>query len=69
MIKTLISAAIAASSLILMVSADSLAAERRVALVIGNSQYANPGMNLSNPKNDADRRGRDPRETSASRSS
>jgi Caspase domain/Putative peptidoglycan binding domain len=53
MIKTLISAAAAAGSLYLTIATDSLAAERRVALVIGNSQYANTGMNLSNPKNDA----------------
>lgn len=29
-------------------------AERRVALVIGNSKYANPSLALSNPRNDAD---------------
>ena len=35
-------------------SADPALAERRVALVIGNSQYKNPSLILSNPKNDAD---------------
>ena len=30
------------------------AAERRVALVIGNSQYKSPGLALANPKNDAE---------------
>lgn len=32
----------------------SLALERRVALVIGNSKYSNASLVLSNPKNDAD---------------
>ena len=36
------------------VSASSAFAERKVALVVGNSQYKNPALTLSNPKNDAE---------------
>ncbi len=34
-------------------SVDAAWAERRVALVVGNSQYKNPNLVLLNPKNDA----------------
>jgi len=33
---------------------DSMAADRRVALVIGNSTYRNPSLALTNPRNDAE---------------
>ena len=52
MIKTLIAAVTAAASLFLALSTDALA-DRRVALVIGNSQYNYTGLSLTNPKNDA----------------
>ena len=52
MIKTLIAAVTAAASLFLALSTDALA-DRRVALVIGNSQYNFTGLSLTNPKNDA----------------
>jgi len=45
--------ALAIGIVILTVTSDYAAAERRVALVIGNSNYKNPSLNLSNPKNDA----------------
>lgn len=34
-------------------AADPAAAETRVALIIGNSDYANPNLKLANPANDA----------------
>src|SRR4051794_28096417 len=40
--------------LLMCLSANSAFAERKVALVVGNSQYKNPGLVLSNPKNDAE---------------
>jgi hypothetical protein len=41
-------------ALLIMLSAGAATAERRVALVIGNSQYKNTSLLLSNPKNDAE---------------
>jgi uncharacterized caspase-like protein len=40
--------------LLAAVSAGAALAERRVALVVGNSQYKNPSLVLLNPKNDAE---------------
>lgn len=40
--------------LIVAASTFGASAERRVALVIGNSQYKNANLSLTNPKNDAD---------------
>src|ERR1700730_4666118 len=40
--------------LLAAVSAGAALAERRVALVVGNSQYKNPSLVLFNPKNDAE---------------
>ena len=42
------------SMVALLLQTGFAAAERRVALVIGNSHYANASLNLINPKNDAD---------------
>jgi uncharacterized caspase-like protein len=39
---------------LLTCSADSARADRRIALVVGNSNYNNPSLALSNPKNDAE---------------
>jgi hypothetical protein len=39
--------------LLALLSASAAWAERRVALIIGNSQYKNPSLVLFNPKNDA----------------
>ena len=41
-------------SVLMVLSAGAASAERRVALVIGNSQYKNPQLVLFNPKNDAE---------------
>lgn len=41
-------------ALLIMLSAGAATAERRVALIIGNSQYNNTSLLLSNPKNDAE---------------
>jgi uncharacterized caspase-like protein len=38
---------------LLTCSAESARADRRIALVVGNSNYNNPSLALSNPKNDA----------------
>jgi hypothetical protein len=38
----------------MFLSVDAAWAERRVALVVGNSQYKNPSLVLLNPKNDAE---------------
>src|SRR3984893_15150253 len=40
--------------ILLALSTSAALAERRGALVIGNSQYKNPHLVLSNPRNDAD---------------
>src|SRR5260370_14762670 len=40
--------------LLALLSASAAWAERRVALVIGNSQYKNSNLALFNPKNDAE---------------
>ena len=40
--------------LLLTVAAGDARADRRIALVIGNANYNNPGLVLSNPKNDAE---------------
>src|SRR5262245_15166126 len=54
MIKPLIAAlTMLSSALLVTVSADPAAAERRVALVVGNAQYKNSSLLLANPKNDA----------------
>jgi hypothetical protein len=39
---------------LLLLSNGAAFAERRVALVVGNSQYKNPSLTLLNPKNDAE---------------
>jgi hypothetical protein len=39
--------------LILLSAANAFAAETRIALIIGNSDYANPNLKLTNPANDA----------------
>jgi hypothetical protein len=39
--------------LTLLSAANSFAAETRIALIIGNSDYANPNLKLTNPANDA----------------
>jgi hypothetical protein len=39
--------------LISLSAANSFAAETRIALIIGNSDYANPNLKLTNPANDA----------------
>ena len=55
MIKLLISVLTLASSLLFVsLSSDQALADRRVALVIGNSLYKNPSLVLPNPKNDAE---------------
>jgi Caspase domain len=55
MIKLIISALTLASSLLFVsLSSDQALADRRVALVIGNSQYKNASLTLPNPKNDAE---------------
>jgi uncharacterized caspase-like protein len=55
MFKLLISALTLLSTLLAMsFTAEPALAERRVALVIGNSSYKNPNLTLPNPKNDAD---------------
>src|SRR5712671_631706 len=41
-------------ALLIVLSASAAWAERRVALVIGNSQYKNSSLALFNPKNDAE---------------
>src|SRR5258708_26488003 len=41
-------------ALLALLSASAACAERRVALVIGNSQYKNSNLVLFNPKNDAE---------------
>jgi peptidylprolyl isomerase len=46
-------ALLAAAVISVVMIAGVAAAERRVALVIGNSIYATAGINLTNPKNDA----------------
>jgi uncharacterized caspase-like protein len=46
-------ALLAAAFISVVMIAGVAAAERRVALVIGNSIYATAGINLTNPKNDA----------------
>jgi len=40
--------------LLVLFSNGAARAERNVALVVGNSQYKNPALTLSNPKNDAE---------------
>jgi len=40
--------------LLVLFSNGAARAERKVALVVGNSQYKNPALTLSNPKNDAE---------------
>jgi hypothetical protein len=37
-----------------LLSTDAARADRKVALVVGNAQYKNPGLVLLNPKNDAE---------------
>jgi uncharacterized caspase-like protein len=39
---------------LLACSTESASADRRIALVVGNSNYNNPSLALSNPKNDAE---------------
>ncbi len=39
---------------LLTCSTESASADRRIALVVGNSNYNNPSLALSNPKNDAE---------------
>ena len=39
---------------LLTCSAESARADRRIALVVGNSNYNNASLALSNPKNDAE---------------
>ena len=46
-------AAICGAVMVTLAASQALA-ERRVALVVGNSQYKNPSLFLSNPKNDAE---------------
>jgi uncharacterized caspase-like protein len=41
-------------TILIVLSTGAAWAERRVALVVGNSQYKNPDLVLSNPKNDAE---------------
>jgi len=54
MIRVLLSALVAIGALIFLVSSsDAALAERRVALVVGNSQYKNSNAVLGNPRNDA----------------
>src|SRR4051812_19300070 len=53
MIKLLVSA-LSIISTFLLLTADPALADRRVALVIGNSQYKNTSLVLANPKNDAE---------------
>jgi uncharacterized caspase-like protein len=55
MLKLLVTALTLASSVLFVtLAADPALADRRVALVIGNSQYKNTSLTLPNPKNDAD---------------
>ncbi len=42
------------SAVALLLQTDLAAAERRVALVLGNSAYQTPSLSLTNPKNDAE---------------
>src|SRR4051794_8014988 len=54
MARLLISAVIALLSVCSFAASDACAVpERRVALVIGNSEYKNNTLSLTNPKNDA----------------
>jgi uncharacterized caspase-like protein len=53
MIKFLVSALTLISTLFIL-TADPALADKRVALVIGNSQYKNTNLVLTNPKNDAE---------------
>jgi hypothetical protein len=39
---------------LVVASTDAAWAERKVALVVGNTQYKNPSLVLFNPKNDAE---------------
>ena len=52
LLRVCIVAAFAAVMAVL--AADPARADRRVALVVGNAQYATPSLFLANPKNDAD---------------
>src|SRR5262245_51821173 len=53
MIRLFISAFSIVSAL-LFAAVEPALADKRVALVIGNSQYNNTSLNLTNPKNDAE---------------
>src|SRR5262245_3374675 len=53
MIRPFIAALAIASSVVVSLAAGPAHAERRVALVIGNTHYKNPALSLANPKNDA----------------
>jgi hypothetical protein len=47
-------AALALAFLTITISGNAMSAERRVALVVGNAQYKNPSLVLTNPKNDSE---------------
>ena len=53
LVRTWVIVALCGSSCVLL-STDAARADRKVALVVGNSQYKNPGLVLLNPKNDAE---------------
>jgi hypothetical protein len=53
LVRTWVIVALCGLSCVLL-STDAARADRKVALVVGNSQYKNPGLVLFNPKNDAE---------------
>ena len=53
LVRTWVVAALCGLSCVLL-STDFARADRKVALVVGNTQYKNPSLVLLNPKNDAE---------------
>jgi hypothetical protein len=53
MSRLLISAVLALVGIFALATNDAYAVEKRVALVVGNSDYKDPSLTLGNPKNDA----------------
>jgi hypothetical protein len=53
LVRTWVIVALCGLSCVLL-STEAARADRKVALVVGNSQYKNPGLVLLNPKNDAE---------------
>ena len=53
LVRTWVLVALCGLSCVLL-SIDVARADRKVALVVGNTQYRNPGLVLPNPRNDAE---------------